>query len=61
MSRIEQNYQIAKEMYAEMGVDTDAVLKKLAEVPISVHCWQIDDLHGFEFPSEAMTGGIQAT
>ena len=47
MSRIEQNYQIAKEMYAEMGVDTDAVLKKLAEVPISVHCWQIDDLHGF--------------
>ncbi len=61
MSNVERNYQIAKEMYAEMGVDTDAVLKKLAEVPISVHCWQIDDLHGFEFPAEAMTGGIQAT
>lgn len=60
MSKIEQNYQIAREQYAELGVDTDAVLKKLAEIPISVHCWQIDDLHGFEFPSAAMSGGIAA-
>ncbi len=60
MSKIEKNYQVAKEMYAEMGVDTDAVLKKLDEVPISVHCWQIDDLHGFEFPAAAMSGGIAA-
>ena len=44
-----------------MGVDTDPVLKKLAQVPISVHCWQIDDLQGWEFPAAAMTGGIAAT
>ncbi len=61
MSSIERNYEIAKEMYGEIGVDTDAVLKKLAEVPISVHCWQIDDLQGWEFPSAEMTGGIAAT
>ena len=60
MSKVERNYQIAKEMYAEMGVDTDAVLQKLDEVPISVHCWQIDDLQGFEFPSAEMSGGIAA-
>ena len=61
MSNVERNYQIAKEIYGEMGVDTDAVLKKLDEVPISVHCWQIDDLQGFEFPDAAMSGGIAAT
>jgi len=60
MSNVERNYQIAKEMYAEIGVDTDAVLKKLADIPISLHCWQIDDLHGFEFPAAAMSGGIAA-
>lgn len=61
MSNIARNYEIAKELYGEMGVDTDAVLKKLAQVPISVHCWQIDDLQGWEFPAAAMTGGIAAT
>jgi len=61
MSNIARNYEVAKELYGEMGVDTDAVLKKLAEVPISVHCWQIDDLQGWEFPAAEMTGGIAAT
>ena len=61
MSNIARNYEIAKELYGEMGVDTGAVLKKLAQVPISVHCWQIDDLQGWEFPAAAMTGGIAAT
>ncbi len=61
MSNIARNYEIAKELYGEMGVDTDAVLKKLAPVPISVHCWQIDDLQGWEFPAAEMTGGIAAT
>ena len=61
MSNIARNYEIAKELYGEMGVDTDAVLKKLAQVPISVHCWQIDDLQGWESPAAAMTGGIAAT
>ena len=58
---VERNYEIAKEIYAEFGVDTDKVLKKLDQVPISVHCWQIDDLQGWEFPEAAMTGGIAAT
>ena len=60
MSRNERNYEIAKEEYASLGVDTDLVLKKLDEVPISVHCWQIDDLQGWEFPQAEMTGGIAA-
>lgn len=61
MSNIEKNYQVAKELYAERGVDTDAVLKKLAEIPVSVHCWQIDDLSGFENPERGLSGGIAAT
>lgn len=60
MSKIEQNYQIAKEMYAGKGVDTDQVLKVLKETPISVHCWQIDDLTGFENPNSVLSGGIAA-
>lgn len=43
---VESNYQVAKEMYAAYGVDTDEVLKKMEEIPLSVHCWQIDDLTG---------------
>lgn len=55
---IEKNYQIAKEMYAEYGVDTDKVLAQLKDIPVSVHCWQIDDVNGFENPDQALTGGI---
>ncbi len=58
---IERNYRVAKGMYAEIGVDTDKVLEKLAEIPISVHCWQIDDLQGWEFPQKELDGGIAAT
>ena len=60
-NKVERNYKIAKEIYAEFGVDTDKVLTQLNRVPISVHCWQIDDLQGWEFPKAAMTGGIAAT
>ena len=60
MKRVEENYQMAKELYAQMGVDTDQVLKTLSEVPISVHCWQIDDLTGFENPNAVLSGGIAA-
>ncbi|MBO4631378.1 MAG: L-rhamnose isomerase, partial [Lentisphaeria bacterium] len=41
----EQRYQIAKERYAEMGVDTNQALAALAKIPISLHCWQGDDVH----------------
>lgn len=61
MSKAEQNYQVAKELYAEFGVDTDQVLEVLQKTPISVHCWQLDDLQGFENPDAVLTGGIAAT
>lgn len=61
MNKTEQNYQVAKELYAEFGVDTDQVLEILKKTPISVHCWQIDDLQGFENPDAVLTGGIAAT
>lgn len=55
---VEKNYQLAKEMYAEFGVDTDAALAKVKDIPVSLHCWQIDDVLGFENPNQALTGGI---
>ena len=59
---IKKSYQIAKEQYAELGVDTDKVLKQLDDVVISLHCWQTDDVGGFEKEgAELGGGGIQAT
>ncbi|MEJ5352726.1 MAG: L-rhamnose isomerase [Melioribacteraceae bacterium] len=59
---IEQLYLKAKELYAELGIDTDEVLKKLDDIKISLHCWQADDVGGFETPdSELSGGGIQVT
>ena len=55
-----QLYQIAKERYAAIGVDTEAAIEKLLNVPISMHCWQGDDVKGFENAGE-LTGGIQTT
>ncbi len=57
---IQKNYEIAKEMYAKLGIDTDAVMEKLEQIPISMHCWQGDDVQGFENDG-ALTGGIQVT
>lgn len=57
----ERGYAIAKERYAELGVDTDAALKRLAAVSISLHCWQGDDVGGFEKFGTGLTGGIAAT
>jgi len=55
-------YQIAKEQYAEHGVDVDAAMRRLESIPISIHCWQGDDVGGFETPgAELSGGGIQAT
>lgn len=56
----EKNYRIAKDIYAEHGVDTETALEKLTEVAISMHCWQGDDVSGFE-NSGALSGGIAAT
>ncbi|MCI6024298.1 MAG: L-rhamnose isomerase [Oscillospiraceae bacterium] len=54
-------YELAKESYASLGIDTDAVLEKLKTVPISMHCWQGDDVAGFLFKDVALSGGIQVT
>src|SRR5215470_12627749 len=54
-------YQLAKERYASMGVDTDEALETLNTIPISLHCWQGDDVGGFEDPGRGLSGGIMAT
>lgn len=61
MSKLEQRYEMARELYAENNIDTDAALAVLKATPISVHCWQLDDLTGFENFGSVLTGGIQAT
>ncbi len=61
MNKIDDAYQLARERYAEMSVDTEAALKKLSTIPISLHCWQGDDVGGFEDPDRGLSGGIMAT
>jgi L-rhamnose isomerase len=58
---VNQAYAVAKARYADMGVDTEAVLKQLQAFHLSLHCWQADDVHGFEVQAGAMSGGIQST
>lgn len=57
---IEKNYAIAKERYAALGVSTEKALETLEKTPVSLHCWQADDVVGFE-RGEALSGGIQTT
>ena len=53
-------YEYAKDMYAKIGIDTEAAIEKLSALPISMHCWQGDDVVGFD-SKEALSGGIQTT
>ena len=53
-------YEGAKEIYARLGADAEQAIEKLKELPISIHCWQGDDVQGFD-SSEALSGGIQTT
>lgn len=55
------SYEIAKERYSQIGVDTDKVLDTLGKVKVSMHCWQGDDVIGFLFPDLQLSGGIQTT
>ena len=55
------SYQEAKQAYGAIGIDTDAAIARLKEVPISLHCWQGDDVKGFDQKDAALTGGIQTT
>jgi L-rhamnose isomerase len=58
---LERSYQLAKARYAEAGVDTDKALNKLARIPISIHCWQGDDVGGFENAGQELGGGLAVT
>lgn len=60
-SLIRQAYEIAKERYAAIGIDTEKVLAQLQDFHLSMHCWQADDVKGFEVQAGALSGGIQAT
>ena len=55
------HFEIAKKKYEAAGVDVEAALSRLSLTPISIHCWQGDDVSGFENAKESLSGGIQAT
>src|ERR671934_1850803 len=54
-------YALAQERYAGLGVDTDHALAALGQISLSLHCWQGDDVAGFESPDAELSGGIAAT
>ena len=58
---VEPAYALARERYAALGVDTEAALAALANVPVSLHCWQGDDVAGFEANGQAIGGGLAVT
>ena len=61
VKQIEAAYELAKDRYAMLGVDTEQALERLAQIPISLHCWQGDDVAGFESPDAGLGGGLAAT
>jgi len=61
INRVEQSYALARERYAALGVDTEEAMGRLAEIPISLHCWQGDDVGGFENVGAELGGGLAVT
>ncbi|MGI2033203.1 L-rhamnose isomerase [Rhizobium panacihumi] len=59
--QVETAYAIARDTFAETGIDTEAAMNRLDTISISMHCWQGDDVRGFENPSAQLTGGIQVS
>ena len=59
--RIEQSYALAREQYGAVGVDVEQAMQRLASVPISLHCWQGDDVGGFERVADELGGGLAVT
>lgn len=57
---VKERYESAKEIYAAIGVDTDKAVETLENIAISMHCWQGDDVTGFD-QKGPLTGGIQTT
>jgi L-rhamnose isomerase len=60
-TRIQKMFRLAEEQFAELGVDVEKALALLDDIPVSIHCWQGDDVGGFEQTDTGLTGGIQAT
>jgi len=58
---IDQAWELAKQRFSAVGVDVENALKTMEKLPVSMHCWQGDDVAGFENPEGSLTGGIQAT
>jgi len=58
---VQSAYELAKERYAAVGINTDSALEKIQKISLSLHCWQADDVTGFENPDGVLSGGIQAT
>ncbi len=58
---IDSSYKLAQIRYADLGVDTETAMTQLAGIPISLHCWQGDDVGGFENSGEGLSGGIAVT
>lgn len=62
MAEVEKRYRIAEQRYSEAGVDAESAIKQLAAIALSIHCWQGDDVGGFEKPGASLSGGgIQVT
>ncbi len=59
--RIKKAYEVAQQYYAELGVDTEQAMEKLSKIAVSIHCWQGDDVGGFESSEGLSGGGIMAT
>src|SRR5438477_10770215 len=60
-SQLEDAYALARERYARLGVGTDSALDRFGQISLSIHCWQGDDVAGFESPDAALGGGLAAT
>ncbi|MCQ1059898.1 L-rhamnose isomerase [Photobacterium sp. ZSDE20] len=58
---LKNRYELSKSLYAKWGIDVDSVLEKLKNVKVSIHCWQGDDVTGFEEARHELSGGISAT
>ena len=57
---MKNRYPDARKYYTRVGIDTDSAIERLKNIPVSIHCWQGDDVIGFDSPS-ALSGGIQTT
>lgn len=61
MYDLEKGFELAKELYAAYGVDVEKAMALCDETPLSIHCWQGDDVRGFDQDGGDLTGGIQTT